>query len=150
VLAVVQEPDLTEFGMPRAGTDLYSRVLVGRVPVQDVGIVDAIRARRVEPVAAVQSVDGGEVVLADGSRLRPSVVVVATGYRAGLEPLVGHLGVLDARGVPVVHGAHEPDGTRGLWFTGFTNPISGMLRELRIDAERIAAAVSREGARSRA
>jgi len=150
VLAVVQEPDLTEFGMPRAGTDLYSRVLVGRVPVQDVGIVDAIRARRVEPVAAVQSVEGGEVVLADGSRVRPSVVVVATGYRAGLEPLVGQLGVLDARGLPVVHGAHEPDGTPGRWFTGYTNPISGMLRELRIDAERIASALSREGARSRA
>ncbi len=150
VLAVVQEPDLTEFGMPRAGTDLYSRVLVGRVPVQDVGIVDAIRARRVEPVAAVQSVEDGEVVLADGSRVRPSVVVVATGYRAGLEPLVGHLDVLDGRGLPLVHGAHEPDGTPGLWFTGYTNPISGMLRELRIDAERIAAAVSREGARSRA
>ena len=150
VLAVVQEPDLTEFGMPRAGTDLYSRVLVGRVPVQDVGIVDAIRARRVEPVAAVQRVEGGEVVLADGTRLRPSVVVVATGYRAGLEPLVGHLDVLDGRGLPVVHGAHEPSGAPGLWFTGFTNPISGMLRELRIDAERIAAAVSREGARSRA
>ena len=150
VLAVVQEPDLTEFGMPRAGTDLYSRVLVGRVPVQDVGIVDAIRGRRVEPVAAVQYVEGGEVVLADGARLRPFVVVVATGYRAGLEPLVGHLGVLDGRGLPVVHGAHEPDGTPGLWFTGYTNPISGMLRELRIDAERIAEAVSREGARSRA
>jgi putative flavoprotein involved in K+ transport len=150
VLAVVQEPDLTEFGMPRAGTDLYSRVLVGRVPVQDVGIVDAIRARRVEPVAAVQSLEGGEVVLADGSRLRPAVAVVATGYRAGLEPLVGHLDVLDGRGLPVVHGAREPAGTPGLWFTGFTNPISGMLRELRIDAERIGAAVSREGARSRA
>ncbi|MFL6153955.1 MAG: flavin-containing monooxygenase [Ornithinibacter sp.] len=149
-LAVVQEPDLTDFGMPRAGTDLYSRVLVGRVPVQDVGIVDAIRARRVEPVAAVQSVQGGEVVLADGTRVRPSAVVVATGYRAGLEPLVGHLDVLDRRGLPAVHGAHEPDGTPGLWFTGFTNPISGMLRELRIDAERIAAGVSREGARSRA
>ena len=53
VLAVVQEPDLTAFGMPKPGTDLYSRVLVGRVPVQDVGIVDAIRAKRVEPVAAV-------------------------------------------------------------------------------------------------
>jgi putative flavoprotein involved in K+ transport len=150
VLAVVQEPDLTEFGMPRAGSDLYSRVLVGRVPVQDVGIVDAIRARRVEPVAAVQSIEGSEVVLADGARLRPTVVVVATGYRAGLEPLVGHLDVLDGRGLPVVHGAHEPAGTPGLWFTGFTNPISGMLRELRIDAVRIAAAVSRAGARSRA
>ena len=148
VLAVVQEPDLTAYGMPRAGTDLYSRVLVGRIPVQDVGIVEAIRTRQVEPVAAVEAVDLGEVVLADGSRLRPSVVVVATGYVAGLEPLVGHLGVLDGRGLPVVHGAHEPAGAPGLWFTGYTNPISGMLRELRIDAERIAAAVSREGAPS--
>ena len=144
VLAVVQEPDLTAYGMPRAGTDLYSRVLVGRIPVQDVGIVEAIRTRQVEPVAAMEAVDGGEVVLADGSRLRPAVVLVATGYVAGLEPLVGHLGVLDGRGLPVVHGAEEPDGAPGLWFTGYTNPISGMLRELRIDAEKIAAAVSRE------
>jgi hypothetical protein len=112
--------------------------------VQDVGIVEAIRTRQVEPVAAVEGVDGDEVVLADGSRLRPSAVVVATGYVAGLGPLVGHLGVLDGRGLPVVHGAHEPDAAPGLWFTGYTNPISGMLRELRIDAERIAAAVSRE------
>jgi cation diffusion facilitator CzcD-associated flavoprotein CzcO len=149
VLAVVQEPDLTAYGMPRAGADLYSRVLAGRIPVQDVGIVDAIRTRRVEPVAAVEAFEGADVVLADGTRLQPDAVVVATGYRAGLEPLVGHLGVLGDRGLPVVHGAHEPDGAPGLWFTGFTNPISGMLRELRIDAERIAAAVSREGARSR-
>jgi putative flavoprotein involved in K+ transport len=148
VLAVVQEPDLTAFGMPKPGTDLYSRVLVGRVPVQDVGIVGAIRAKRVEPVAAVAAVEGGDVVLADGSRVHPSVIVVATGYRAGLEPIVGHLDVLDGRGLPLVHGAHEPDGAPGLWFTGYTNPISGMLRELRIDAEKIAAAITREGARS--
>jgi hypothetical protein len=89
-------------------------------------------------------------MLADGSRVAPSAVIVATGYRAGLEPLVGHLGVLDGRGLPTVRGPHEPDDTPGLWFTGFTNPISGALRELRIDAERIATAVSREGARSRA
>ena len=156
VLATVQEPDLTDFGMPRADADLYSRVLVGRVPVQDVGIVDAVRARRVTPVAAVSAAEGPDVVLADGTRLQPAAVVVATGYRAGLEPLVGHLGVLGARGLPVVHGAREPAGAPGLWFTGFTNPISGMLRELRIDAERIAArvarhraaALSRAGARS--
>ncbi len=148
VLAVVQEPDLTVFGMPKPGTDLYSRVLVGRVPVQDVGIVGAIRAKRVEPVASVAAVEGGDVVLADGSRVQPSVIVVATGYRAGLEPIVGHLDVLDGRGLPLVHGAHEPDGAPGLWFTGYTNPISGMLRELRIDAEKIASAITREGARS--
>lgn len=144
-LAAVQEPDLSAYGMPRADPGLYSRVLVGRVPVQDVGIVDAIRTRRVEPVAAVESFDGDEVVLTDGTRLRPDAVLVAAGYRAGLEPLVGDLGVLDGRGLPVVHGAHEPPGAAGLWFTGFTNPISGMLRELRIDAERIAAAIAAQG-----
>jgi putative flavoprotein involved in K+ transport len=149
VLAVVQEPDLTAYGMPRPAPDVYSRVLVGRVPVQDVGVVEAIRARRVEPVAGVEALDGTEVVLADGRRLRPDAVVIAAGYRAGLEPLVGHLGVLGQRGLPVVHGDQEPAGAPGLWFTGFRNPISGMLRELRIDAERIAAAVSRAGAPSR-
>ncbi|HET7762134.1 MAG TPA: NAD(P)/FAD-dependent oxidoreductase [Phycicoccus sp.] len=145
VLAVVQEPDLTAYGMPRAGADLYTRVLRGRIPVQDVGVVAAIRARRVEPVAAVQAMEGDAVLLADGTRLRPDAVVVATGYRAGLEPLVGHLGVLGDRGLPVVHGAREPAGAAGLWFTGFTNPISGMLRELRIDAERIAARIAGAG-----
>ena len=67
---------------------------------------------------------------------------------SGLEQLVGHLDVLDGRDLPLVHGAHEAPGAPGLWFTGYTNPISGMLRELRIDAERIAEAISREGARS--
>lgn len=151
VLARVQEPDLTEFGMPRAAPDLYSRTLEGRVPVQDVGIVGAIRARRVEPVAALEAFDGDEVVLADGTRLRPALVVTATGYRAGLEPLVGHLGVLGERGLPTVRGSARPEARPGLWFTGFTNPISGMLRELRIDAGRIAAGISpsRGGARPR-
>ena len=146
VLAAVQEPDLSEYGLPRAGRDLYSRVLEGRIPVQDVGVVAAIRAGRVEPVAAVEAFDEDVVVLADGSRFRPDVVVVATGYRAGLEPLVGHLGVLGDRGLPEVHGAEQPAGAPGLWFTGFTNPISGMLRELRLDGERIARAVTRAGA----
>ncbi len=143
VLAVVQEPDLTEHGMPRAGRDLYSRVLDGRIPVQDVGVVAAIRAGRVEPVAAVESVEGDEVVLADGSRLTPDAVVVATGYRPGLEPLVGHLGVLGERGLPTTHGSEPAPGAPGLWFTGYTNPISGMLRELAIDAEKIARALTR-------
>ena len=142
VLAAVQEPDLSAHGMPKAEHDLYSRVLAGRVPVQDVGIVAAVRAGRVEPVAAVERLEGDAVLLVDGTRLRPDAVVVATGYRSGLEPLVGHLGVLDPRELPLVHGAHEAPGAAGLWFTGFTNPISGMLRELRIDAERIAARIA--------
>ncbi|WP_239516689.1 MULTISPECIES: NAD(P)/FAD-dependent oxidoreductase [unclassified Streptomyces] len=136
-------PDLSAYGLPRPTTGLYSRVKQGSIPVQDVGLIDAIRAGRVEPVAAVASLDGAEVVLADGSRISPDTVIAATGYRRALEGLVGELGVLDDRGRPHVHGSHTPPDAPGLYFTGFTNPISGNLRELALDAEKIAKTLSR-------
>ncbi|CAL9491082.1 putative oxidoreductase CzcO [Streptomyces sp. enrichment culture] len=146
VQAKVALPDLSDRGLPRPDSGLYSRVREGAVPVQDVGLVDAVRKGAVEIVAAVEGFEEGEVVLADGDRIAPDAVVAATGYVRGLEGLVGHLGVLDDRGRPVAHGARTPDGAPGLYFTGFTNPISGNLRELALDARRIARAVARDGA----
>ncbi|WP_437075152.1 flavin-containing monooxygenase [Streptomyces sp. enrichment culture] len=141
-LARVSVPDLSAHGLPRPGTGLYSRVTEGAIPVQDVGLVDAVRRGRVEVVAAVDAFEDGEVVLADGSRVSPDTVIAATGYTRALEGLVGHLGVLDRRGRPVVHGARTPSGAPGLYFTGFTNPISGMFRELAIDARKIAKSIA--------
>lgn len=139
----VSVPDLSAHGLARPESGLYARVLDGAIPVQDVGLIDAVRSRRVEPVAAVDRFEAGRVRLADGSQIDPEVVIAATGYRRGLEGLVGHLGVLDDRGRPVVHGPHTPPGAPGLFFTGFTNPISGMFREMAIDAGRIARKASR-------
>ncbi|MGW7363310.1 flavin-containing monooxygenase [Streptomyces sp. NPDC054841] len=139
----ISVPDLSAHGLPRPDTGLYSRVRQGAIPVQDVGLIDAVRAGRVEPVAAVDSFDDGKVVLADGSRLAPDTMIAATGYDRALEPLVGHLGVLDGRGRPTVHGARTPREAPGLYFTGFTNPISGMFREMALDARKIAKALAR-------
>ncbi|HEX2069391.1 MAG TPA: hypothetical protein VHH54_04225, partial [Actinomycetota bacterium] len=44
---------------------------------------------------------------------------------------------------PVVHGPRTHPGAPNLYFIGFTNPISGNLREVGIDAKRIAKAISR-------
>lgn len=143
LVAKASVPDLSAYGLPRPATGLYSRVREGAIPVQDVGLIDAVRARTVVPVAAVESFDGGEVVLADGSRISPDVVIAATGYRRALEGLVGHLGVLDGRGRPLARGGRSHVSAPGLYFTGFTNPISGMLRELALDAEKIAKALPR-------
>jgi putative flavoprotein involved in K+ transport len=71
------------------------------------------------------------------------VVVVAAGYRRGLEPLVGHLGVLAETGRPSVHGPRTAPHAPGLHFIGYTNPVSGMFREMNIDARRIARSISR-------
>ncbi|WP_112470488.1 flavin-containing monooxygenase [Streptomyces triticisoli] len=147
-LARLSVPDLSAHGLPRPGTGLYSRVREGAIPVQDVGLLDAVREGTVEIVAAVDGFENGKVALADGTRIQPDAVIAATGYVRGLEGLVGHLGVLDSRGRPVVHGARTPKDAPGLYFTGFTNPISGMLRELAADAEKIARAVAKADARS--
>ncbi|MFJ2259626.1 flavin-containing monooxygenase [Streptomyces sp. NPDC087844] len=146
-MAKLSVPDLSAKGLPRPGTGLYSRVNEGSIPVQDVGLIDAVRKGRVEVVAAVEGFEDGKVVLANGDRVGPDAVIAATGYRRALENVVGHLGVLDGRGRPVVHGARAPKNAPGLYFTGFTNPISGMFRELALDAEKIAKAIARDAAR---
>ncbi|WCN06840.1 flavin-containing monooxygenase [Streptomyces sp. M92] len=145
-LARISTPDLSAHGLPRPETGLLTRAAEGAIPVQDVGLIDAVRKGRVEVVAAVEGFEDGKVVLADGTRTAPDAVIAATGYRRGLEALVGHLGVLDARGRPTSRGARTPPDAPGLYFTGFTNPISGMLRELGLDAGRIAGAVAKREA----
>lgn len=145
LIGVVQRvtvPDLTGFGLPRPVDGVYTRIVRdNQIPILDVGIIDAVRHGRVEVVAAVTGFDGHDVLLADGTSVTPAAVIVGVGYRPALEPLVGHLGVLREDGRPLVTGARTVDGVPGMWFTGFTNPISGLLRELGIDARRIAKAV---------
>ncbi|MFE1879715.1 flavin-containing monooxygenase [Streptomyces diastatochromogenes] len=146
-MAKLSVPDLSAHGLPRPDTGLYTRVNEGSIPVQDVGLIDAVRKGTVEVVAAVEGFEDGKVVLADGTRIEPDAVIAATGYARALEDLVGHLDVLDARGKPIVHGARTPDNAPGLYFTGYANPISGMLRELAIDAVKIAKVIARDGGR---
>lgn len=138
LMSRIAVPDLSAQGLPRPDTGLYSRVREGAIPVQDIGLIDAVKRGRVLPVATVASFDTDTVVLADGTRITPDAVIAATGYDRDLEGLVGHLGVLDERGRPVVHGARTPKQAPGLYFTGFTNPISGMFREMALDAQKIA------------
>jgi putative flavoprotein involved in K+ transport len=133
-------PDLGAQGLPRPEHGVRSSFLAtGTTPILDVGIVDAVRRGRVEVVAAVERFDGADVVLADESRIAPDAVIAATGFRAGLDSLVGHLGVLGPRGLPV-----KTDGEPvlpGLWFVGFVPTLGGQLREGSIAARKVAAAV---------
>jgi hypothetical protein len=93
----------------------------------------------------VQSLDGANVLLVDGTCLQPHSVICATGYRRGLEPLVGHLGVLQADGVPICHsGAPQHAGAPRLYFCGMWAPFSGQIRVGPMHARRIARAAARD------
>ena len=81
------------------------------------------------------------VVLADQTRLQPDVVIAATGYTTGLEPLVGHLGVLDPRGVPLIHGG--PAAAPGLRFIGY-EPRPAQIGYVGAEATRAAKQIRKE------
>jgi putative flavoprotein involved in K+ transport len=139
--------DLSAYGLPAPSDGLYERLVRDdAVPIVDVGFLDVLKSGRITIVPAVEAFEGEHVLLADGSLRRADVVVAATGYRRGLDRMAGHLGVLDGTGRPVVRGAATHPAAPRLWFTGYTNPISGMFRELGIDAKRIARAVVRDRA----
>jgi putative flavoprotein involved in K+ transport len=71
------------------------------------------------------------------------VVIVATGYRTGLEPIVGHLGVLDDRAYPQVPRGSDSPKAPGLFFNGYWATMSGQLRHMRRDSRKIARAIAR-------
>ena len=136
--------DLSSHGLPRAPHGIATTLrLRGHGICVDYGFVKALKRGRVGLVAAVERFDGGEVVLADGGRLCPDAVICATGYRPGLEPLVGHLGVLREDGLPKSTG-EMPVGVDGLHFVGYALPVSGQLPEMSASARRVATAVEKE------
>ena len=113
------------------------------VPILDHGLVRAVRARKITVVAAVEGFKGTDVRLADGTACRPDAVIAATGYRPDLEALVGHLGVLDVRGMPRVHGSRTLPQAPGLYFAGIVVELAGLLREITLEARAVGRTLAR-------
>jgi cation diffusion facilitator CzcD-associated flavoprotein CzcO len=135
--------DLSEFGLPVPEVGVMTRHKQrGLAPaIVDKPVIEAIKEGRVEVTRGVERLDATGVVLADGARIEPDAVIAATGYRRGLEPLVGHLGVLDAEGRPRSRG--EEAAAPGLRFIGFV-PRPGQLGGMVKEAKRAARAIARE------
>jgi putative flavoprotein involved in K+ transport len=134
--------DLSEYGLPPAPRGVVTQMLRDDViPIIDVGMIPLVKQRRITPVPAVERIEGKEIVLADGTRLAPDAVIACVGYRRGLEQLVGHLGILNERGKPIVFGGDAIANAPRLYFVGFKNHISGMFREFGYEARQIARAL---------
>jgi cation diffusion facilitator CzcD-associated flavoprotein CzcO len=137
--------DLTEYGLPVPEEGVMTRLRrTGQAPaIVDKEVIESIKERRIEVVRGVESLDETGVRLADGARVEPDAVICATGYVHGLESLVGHLGVLDERGMPKATG--DAPAADGLRFVGFlTRPsLIGFLgKQSRHVAKRIAKELS--------
>jgi cation diffusion facilitator CzcD-associated flavoprotein CzcO len=131
--------DLRKYGLPPAPSGGASRLGSDYTAIAaDDGAVDAIKAGRVVVVPQLREFGHDSVILENGQEIMPDVVIAATGYRTGLETMVGKLGVLDAKGVPLFNGATSDPKLPGLWFTGMRPSIRGCFANARIQGAAIA------------
>lgn len=137
--------DLTAYGLPPTPSGGASRLASDYTAIAtDDGAVDAIKDRRIIVLPTVREFTGDTVVFDDGATIQPDIVIAATGYRTGLEAMLGKLGVLDQKGVPLFNGADSDPKLPGLWFTGMRPSIRGCFANARIQAKAIAARIARE------
>jgi len=138
-MQVLSVGDLSKYGLPKAPRGIFSQQAEDDVtPTIDVGLIDALKAGKIAVVAAVEGFTKDAVTLADGTSVTADVVLVATGFQRGLEPLVGDLGVVAPGGRPLINADEQLPGLEGLFFLGYSNPITGNIRQVAIDAKKIA------------
>lgn len=143
--------DLGRLGLRRPTQGAATRLACsGVAPAVDDGFVAALRDNRVAALPAVARFHDAGVILADGRELFPDVVICATGYRPGLEAMVGHLDILDGNGIPCCRDCGSGKaGCPGLWFMGMWPRPAGTFHAARRESRVVAGAIRRmPGARS--
>lgn len=136
--------DLSRYGIVRPEKGPISQITVdGRIPLIDVGTIGAIKRGEIRVVPGLERFTATGVRCVDGQEHAVDAVVLATGFRTGLQALLPGLpGVLDAKGLPrALEGS--PEAPR-LYFIGFENPATGFLRQIAIRALEVSAAIERE------
>jgi cation diffusion facilitator CzcD-associated flavoprotein CzcO len=114
----------------------------GRVPLIDVGTLAKIRDGSIGIRGAIDRFVSDGVAFADATVEKFDAVILATGFRPDLRRLIPDLeGVFDGEGMPLWTG--RATNAPGLYFCGQTTSPTGQLREIGLEAQRIAESASR-------
>jgi len=134
--------DLEPYGLARPHMGPLSAIkLRRRIPIIDVGTVAAIKRGEIAVKPAVARFTETGAVFADGTAGEFQAAVLATGYRPALDELVAVPGVLDDDGYP--RDWRGGGACPNLFFVGYENVSTGLLLEIAIQAEAVAAALAR-------
>ncbi|BCM18827.1 flavin-containing monooxygenase [Mesorhizobium sp. J8] len=123
---------LEKYGIVRPKQGILQGIDAGRIPVIDVGTVAAIKQGRIgiAPDIARFTEDGAE--FANGVEKKFDAAIFATGYRPGYDAF------LPAELSPGKSGVTARATELGVYLVGFYNPVTGLLREIGIEAQAVA------------
>jgi cation diffusion facilitator CzcD-associated flavoprotein CzcO len=114
----------------------------GRVPLIDIGTLAKIRDGSIKIRGGIDRFTADGVLFADGVTEKFDAIILATGFRPDLRLLIrGVEGAFDEHGMPLVTG--RPTSAPGLYFCGQLAVPTGQLREIGIEAQRIAESAKR-------
>lgn len=142
--------DLRAHGLPYPTLPLSKQFPINNVvPILYRPFVDDVRAGRIKIVGPVQKISGKTVHVLqrietlhthdnDMVTLEPDVIIAGTGFRTGISKLVQIPGIADKDDRSVISGDQEFKDAPRLYFIGQVNPLSGLLREIRLEAGKIA------------
>lgn len=123
---------LEKYGIVRPKTGILQGIDAGRIPVIDVGTVAAIKAGKIGIAPDVARFTGDGAIFTDGVEKKFDAVIFATGYRPGYDAL------LPAELRPEKSGVNARASELGVYLVGFYNPVTGLLREIGIEAQAVA------------
>jgi indole-3-pyruvate monooxygenase len=113
-----------------------------RIPLIDVGTVKLIREGHVKVYPGIARLTEGGAVFVDGSETDFDAIIMATGYRPKLDFLrVPEAATWQSKPLSIPNKGAEAS-VPGLYFCGFNVAVTGMLREISIEARNIAQRVA--------
>ncbi|RWB13446.1 NAD(P)/FAD-dependent oxidoreductase [Mesorhizobium sp.] len=123
---------LEKYGIVRPKTGILKQIDAGRIPVIDVGTVAAIKAGKIGIAPDIVSFTEDGAKFAGGRKKNFDAVIFATGYRPGYD------GFVPAELRPGKSGVNARASELGVYLVGFYNPVTGLLREIGIEAQAVA------------
>jgi cation diffusion facilitator CzcD-associated flavoprotein CzcO len=133
--ARVSVGDIERLGLRRSSmSPLRELRELGRTPVIDVGTLARIRAGEIVVRPGIRRLHASTVEFVDGTTAPTDAIVLATGYRAGIDALFPGLEVpVDDHGLPTPVVGQGP--LAGVYFVGFdTRQPGGLLRTIAMQA----------------
>ena len=141
-LVRVSVGDLTRYGLRKSKIGPIQQIKTeGQVPLIDVGTVKLIKGGQLTVYPGIECFTPDGVVFSDGRAAAFDAVVLATGYRPDVDEFIPDAaGSIGGDGVPTASGRELAP---GLYVCGFYISRTGMLREIGIEAKRIAEAIGK-------